>query len=220
MRGGNSSTCARRMPALAHQALAFFNRLYAIEHDAAALSPEARRALRQTQSVPILNDMHAWFNEQLCELRPKSPVTGAIKYSLKNWDALCRFTSDGNIPIDNNRSERTLRATKPWDARTGCSWGATTVAGQRPYCIASSPSRQAASSGSRGVPDGRPAPPAGHYQPARSAQHLARLLGEDAPRARQPLPPRRIGPSRPCRRLTRRERRRQQAKQPAPPTPR
>lgn len=96
-------------PALAHQALAFFNRLYAIEHDAALLSPEARRALRQAQSVPILSDMHVWLNGQLRELRPKSPVAGAIKYSLKNWEALCRFTTDGNIPIDNNRSERTLR---------------------------------------------------------------------------------------------------------------
>lgn len=96
-------------PQIAHEALAFFNRLYAIEHDAAAFTPEARRALRQTQSAPIMNDMHAWFNEQLCALRPKSPVAGAIKYSLKNWDALCRFTTDGNIPIDNNRSERALR---------------------------------------------------------------------------------------------------------------
>ena len=96
-------------PQIAHQALAFFSRLYAIEHDGQALSPEGRRALRQEQSVPILADMHAWLNEQLRGLRPQSPVTGAIKYSLKNWDALCRFTTDGNIPIDNNRTERTLR---------------------------------------------------------------------------------------------------------------
>jgi transposase len=96
-------------PAVAHQALAFFSRLYAIEHDAQALTAQARQALRQERSVPILNDMHVWLCEQLRQSRPKSPVTGAIKYSLKNWDALCRFTSDGNIPIDNNRSERALR---------------------------------------------------------------------------------------------------------------
>lgn len=97
-------------PQLAHQALAFFGRLYAVEYEAEKLSPEARCALRQERSVPILNDLHTWLNEQLRGLRPKSPVTGAIKYSLKNWDALLRFTTDGNIPIDNNRTERTLRA--------------------------------------------------------------------------------------------------------------
>lgn len=96
-------------PEAAHQALAFFGRLYAIEHDAEKLSPEARRALRQEKSAPILNDLHEWLNETLVKLRPKAPVAGAIKYCLKNWEALCRFTSDGNIPIDNNRTERTLR---------------------------------------------------------------------------------------------------------------
>ncbi len=97
-------------PQVAHQALAFFSRLYAIEHDAEKLSADARCALRHQQSVPILEEMHGWLNEQLLGVRPKSPITGAIKYSLKNWDALCRFTTDGHIPIDNNRTERTLRA--------------------------------------------------------------------------------------------------------------
>jgi len=97
-------------PEAAHQALAFFGRLYAIEHDAQAFSPEERRVLRQEKSVPILNDLHAWLNETLSKLRPKSPIAGAIKYCLKNWEALCLFTTDGRIPIDNNRTERTLRA--------------------------------------------------------------------------------------------------------------
>jgi transposase len=97
-------------PEAAHQALAFFGRLYAIEHDAESFSPEARCALRQQKSAPILNDLHVWLNETLPKLRPKSPIAGGIKYCLKNWDALCRFTTDGNIPIDNNRTERTLRA--------------------------------------------------------------------------------------------------------------
>lgn len=97
-------------PEAAHQALAFFGRLYAIEHDAEALSAEARQALRQAQSVPILNDFHVWLKDTLPTLRPKTPIVGAIKYCLRNWEALCCFTTDGNIPIDNNRVERTLRA--------------------------------------------------------------------------------------------------------------
>jgi transposase len=97
-------------PEAAHQALAFFGRLYAIEHDAKTLSAEARQVLRQEKSVPILNDFHVWLREKLPTLRPKTPIVGAIKYCLRNWDALCCFTTDGNIPIDNNRTERTLRS--------------------------------------------------------------------------------------------------------------
>lgn len=102
--------CRETSPDVAHQALAFFARLYAIEHDAQELAPEARCAMRQEKSVPILSEMHVWLNEQLRSLRPKSAITGAVRYSLKNWDALCRFTINGEIAIDNNRSERALRA--------------------------------------------------------------------------------------------------------------
>ncbi len=60
--------------------------------------------------MPLLNELKAWLNDTLVKLRPKTPVAGAVKYCLNNWDALCRFTTDGNIPIDNNRTERTLRS--------------------------------------------------------------------------------------------------------------
>jgi hypothetical protein len=76
------------------------------------------RAAFELPRATILDDLHSWLDEQLRGLRPKSPVSCAIKYSLRNWDALCRFTSNGNIAIDNNRTERTRRAqavgTKNW----------------------------------------------------------------------------------------------------------
>jgi hypothetical protein len=34
-------------------------------------------------------------------VRPKSPITKAIKYSLRQWEALTRFLGNGSIPIDN-----------------------------------------------------------------------------------------------------------------------
>lgn len=33
----------------------------------------------------------------------------AIRYALNHWVALCRYTEDGELTIDNNLSERTLR---------------------------------------------------------------------------------------------------------------
>ena len=97
-------------PESAHRALAFFGRLYAVEHEAEKFSAEERCVLRQQKSVPILNDLHVWLKDTLPQLRPKTPIAGAIKYCLRHWDALNEFVTDGNIPIDNNRTERTLRA--------------------------------------------------------------------------------------------------------------
>ncbi len=33
----------------------------------------------------------------------------AIQYTLNHWESLCLYTTDGDIPIDNNRTEHALR---------------------------------------------------------------------------------------------------------------
>ena len=40
---------------------------------------------------------------------PKSPLGDAIDYTLKNWAALLRYCEDGELEIDNNAAERSLR---------------------------------------------------------------------------------------------------------------
>ncbi|MFN7589845.1 MAG: transposase, partial [Planctomycetota bacterium] len=41
--------------------------------------------------------------------RPKSLLGKAVGYFLNQWDALCYFTGDGRVAIDNNRVERQMR---------------------------------------------------------------------------------------------------------------
>ena len=50
-----------------------------------------------------------WLEEQLRELAPKTPTAKAIVYVLNHWEALRRYTEDGRLEIDNNRSERAIR---------------------------------------------------------------------------------------------------------------
>jgi transposase len=40
---------------------------------------------------------------------PKSPMGQAIGYALNQWEALCVYTTDGDLEIDNNKSENALR---------------------------------------------------------------------------------------------------------------
>ena len=42
-------------------------------------------------------------------LLPKSALAQAVTYALNQWRALCRYTEDGRLTIDNNVSERRLR---------------------------------------------------------------------------------------------------------------
>ena len=67
-------------------------------------------AIRQQDSRPILAEFRAWLDDQSTQVLPKSPIAAAIRYALNQWDALCRYTDDGQLAIDNNAAERAVRA--------------------------------------------------------------------------------------------------------------
>jgi len=98
-------------PALAVIAVAHIKVLYDIEKDAArrGLRGEALVAWRKTHSVPVLEAFRQWLIAQMGTLLPKSPIAVAMGYTLSNWTALGRYVEDGDLVMDNNRSERALR---------------------------------------------------------------------------------------------------------------
>ena len=77
------------------------------------LLAEQRLRLRQKRAVPRLAQFRAWLESQQAQrggpLLPKSPMGQAVQYALNQWDALCVYTTDGRLAIDNNASENALR---------------------------------------------------------------------------------------------------------------
>jgi transposase len=97
-------------PLPAHQALARIGQLYAIEEACKELSAEERYVIRQRDAVPLLNALGEWLDEQSRKILPKSPVGQAISYARNQWEDLQTYTLDGELTIDNNVSERSVRA--------------------------------------------------------------------------------------------------------------
>lgn len=96
-------------PAIPMQAIAMIRVLYDVERSARELSPADRHARRQERAVPVLNRMQAWLAEVAPKVVPKSPTGDALRYTRNQWEALCRYTEDGRLEIDNGRSERALK---------------------------------------------------------------------------------------------------------------
>jgi hypothetical protein len=96
-------------PAEASLILEIIRRLYEVEDRARPLDDDARRAMRQTEAVPILKRLREELDRLSSRLLPKSALAQAITYALNQWEALCRYTEDGRLTIDNNVSERRLR---------------------------------------------------------------------------------------------------------------
>jgi len=90
-------------------ALAFIGLLYKIERRARDLGRDERFAMRQRYAVPVLDHFKEFLESERARVLPKSPEGMAISYALSNWTALRRYTEDGDLAIDNNGAERSLR---------------------------------------------------------------------------------------------------------------
>lgn len=66
---------------------------------------------RQKYSVPILTEFKAWLDRELSTGRilPKSSIRSAFTYTLNQWKALCRYTEQGYLSMENNAAERLVK---------------------------------------------------------------------------------------------------------------
>jgi len=96
-------------PREVHYVLGLIGQLYDIEDTIRLSGPDERKAVRQEQSVPVLDRLEAYLREQKDGALPKSKYAQAIAYVLNRPDEMRRYTEDGRLEIDNNTSERTLR---------------------------------------------------------------------------------------------------------------
>lgn len=94
---------------IAEHALRLIGELYAVEREAHDLDAQARMELRQSRSKPIARELHDWLKEKRLLLAKSDVTAKAIDYSLCNWSALTHYLSDGNVPIDNNAVENSVR---------------------------------------------------------------------------------------------------------------
>jgi transposase len=96
-------------PADASLILQMIWRLYDVEDRARPLDDDGRRAMRQLESVPILERIREELDRLSSRLLPKSALAQAVAYASNQWRALCRYPEDGRLTIDNNMSERRVR---------------------------------------------------------------------------------------------------------------
>ncbi|MCP4491048.1 MAG: transposase, partial [Gammaproteobacteria bacterium] len=101
-----------RKPGLADEALARIGKLYKIERRAKKdkLLPDQIKALRQKESKPILEDFKLWLEKNKPKTSSKMLIGKAIRYALNHWPSLILYLEDGRLEIDNNRSERMMKA--------------------------------------------------------------------------------------------------------------
>ncbi len=94
---------------LAKQGLDYCNQLFQIEKKTNEFSSKERLDYRHKHSQPVLEAFSEWLKIQKPKVPPKSALGEAIKYCLNQWGRLEAFMKDGQLEIDNNRGERSIK---------------------------------------------------------------------------------------------------------------
>jgi transposase len=102
---------AKAGDARAAVALAYFKAIYRVEQACKdeALPPDARKARRDEQSMPYVDELYKWIHELHPSLVPKTPLYVATQYAINQEAAWRRCFTDGRFEIDNGEVERRLR---------------------------------------------------------------------------------------------------------------
>ena len=93
----------------AQRGLAFIQKLYKIEKTLLGLNAGDRFTQRQQKSLPLLDKLKDWLDENITTTPPKSAVGNALHYLNNEWDKLIRYTNDGRYLMDNNLAENAIR---------------------------------------------------------------------------------------------------------------
>ena len=68
-----------------------------------------RAGARRRERARSVARIKAWLDAEQQLVLPRSPMAAAISYTLNQWDALCVYTTQGFLAIDNNAAERAMK---------------------------------------------------------------------------------------------------------------
>ena len=83
--------------------------MFAIERAINGKSAPERLAVRQVESRPLVEALHAYLSAEVAKLARGHDLAKAIQYMLKRWPAFTLFLADGRVCMSNNAAERSLR---------------------------------------------------------------------------------------------------------------
>ena len=98
---------------VALEAVKRIDAIFDIEREINGMDADARLAVRQARSRPLVEELHTWLLEERARMSKHNSVAKAIDYLMppkgERWGAFTAFLDDGHICLTNNAAERALR---------------------------------------------------------------------------------------------------------------
>lgn len=100
---------AKRNTSLAYLALAHIQAIYREENKLKDLPAEERLELRQICVKPLVEAYFRWVKENVNKVPAKGKTHNGLTYSINQEKYLKCFLDDGEVPMDNNSAEQSIR---------------------------------------------------------------------------------------------------------------
>jgi len=94
---------------LADEVIRLIGQIYDHEAHAKALESKDRLAYHQKHSLPVMQELKEYLEEQALQFEPNGIGGKAIAYMLKRWTELTRFLEYAHAPLDTNLVEQALK---------------------------------------------------------------------------------------------------------------
>lgn len=91
------------------QGLMRIRAIYAADNAFRKLPPAQRKLMREEHVRPLIDGFFQWVKEARASIDGRNLATRAIGYAINQEVELRRVLDDGKLPLDNTRSERSLR---------------------------------------------------------------------------------------------------------------
>lgn len=100
---------ATQKKALAYLALKQIQAIYREENKLCGMKPEERLEHRQLTVKPLVDAYFVWIKENISKVPAKSKTYNGFSYSINQEKYLRTFLEDGEVPMDNNAAEQSIR---------------------------------------------------------------------------------------------------------------
>ena len=102
---------AHQISPVALEAVKRIDAIFDIERAVNRQNAEARLAVRQRLSLPLVSELEEWLRTERAGMSRHNPVAKAINYMFEKdrWAAFTAFLEDGRVCLSNNAAERALR---------------------------------------------------------------------------------------------------------------
>ena len=106
---GGDAVC-EEADSIALEARRRIDRMFRIDSRFDKIDPEARRKAREKKLRPHMESFKTWAEAAVAKVVPKMPLHDALLYALKYWPYVMNVLEDGRLGLDNNISERAVKA--------------------------------------------------------------------------------------------------------------